>query len=88
MESGQSSPEDALELGGCSKSSSENHCLDEEKDSHMKTVFFFKPTSVGDTKCLRCYQEWMDSGLGSGFLGIKELGLLEWCLDRIEYVSY
>lgn len=41
MESGQSSPEDALELGGCSKSSSENHCLDEEKDSHMKTVFFF-----------------------------------------------
>lgn len=87
MESGQSSPEDALELGGCSKSSSENHCLDEEKDLHMKTVFF-KPTSVGDTKCLRCYQEQMDSGLGSGFLGIKELGLLEWCLDRIEYVSY
>lgn len=53
-----------------------------------KQFFFLKPTSVGDTKCLRCYQERMDSGLGSGFLGIKELGLLEWCLDRIEYVSY
>lgn len=88
MESDQSSPENALELGGCSKSSSENRCLDEEKDSHMEKVFFFlKPTSVGVTKCLRCYQEGVDSGLGSGFLVIKELGMLEWCLDRIEYVS-
>lgn len=41
MESGQSSPENALELGRCSKSFSENHCLDEEKDLHMETVFFF-----------------------------------------------
>lgn len=47
MELGQSSPEDALELGGCSKSSSENHCLDEEKDSHMKTVFFLNQLVLG-----------------------------------------